>query len=336
MSKEKTILVTGGAGYIGSMAVKVLKEQGYRPVIFDNLVYGHQEFIGSTPFYEGDLASCEDLREVFQSETIDAVMHFAAYAYVGESVEDPRKYYQNNAVGAMNLLNVMLESNVKYFIFSSTCATFGNPEKVPMSEDHIQNPVNPYGFTKFIIERMLQDYEKAYGMKSCILRYFNAAGADPEGEVGEDHNPETHLIPLILDVAVGRKEAIQIYGTDYPTPDGTCIRDYIHVHDLAMAHVLALEKLQKENKSEHFNLGNGKGFSVREVIQVAEEVIGKKIPIKETERRPGDPAELVSDSQKAFQVLGWKPQYNDLRAIIETAWKFHQRRFKDQDLKSQV
>ena len=252
-------------------------------------------------------------------------MHFAAFTYVGESVEDPQKYYQNNVKNTLNLLQVMLEENVKYFVFSSTCATYGNPVEIPITESHPQNPINPYGKGKLMVETVLKDYSDAYRLKYASLRYFNAAGADPEGEVGELHDPETHLIPLILDVAAGRREDIKIFGTDYDTPDGTCIRDYIHVTDLAEAHILALEYLQNGGESDFFNLGNGNGFSVKEVIETAEEITGKDIKAAEAERRAGDPPILVGSSTKAKETLNWNPKYDELSKIIETAWNWHKK-----------
>jgi len=254
-------------------------------------------------------------------------MHFAAFTNVGESVEDPQKYYLNNLRNTLNLLQVMLEEEVKYFVFSSTCATYGNPEEIPITESHPQNPINPYGKAKLMVEQVLADYTRAYDLNYVSLRYFNAAGADPDVEIGELHEPETHLIPLILDAATDRRGNIQIFGTDYPTPDGTCIRDYIHVMDLADAHIKALEYLQSGGESEVFNLGNGQGFSVREVIETARKVTGRKIEVEEVDRRPGDPPVLVGSSDKAREILDWNPQYHDLSLIIETAWKWHQKRF---------
>ena len=263
------ILIVGGAGYIGSHLNKEISKKGIKTVIFDNLSYGHRDFVKWGTFEKGDLGNIEDIRSVFRKYPIEAVMHFAAFTYVGESVEDPQKYYLNNVKNTLNLLQVMLEENVKYFVFSSTCATYGNPVEIPITENHPQNPINPYGKGKLIVETVLKDYSDAYGLKYASLRYFNAAGADPDGDVGELHDPETHLIPLILDVAAGKREDIKIFGTDYDTPDGTCIRDYIHVTDLAEAHILALEYLQNGGKSDFFNLGNGNGFSVKEVIETA-------------------------------------------------------------------
>ncbi|MGQ9806511.1 MAG: UDP-glucose 4-epimerase GalE [Chlorobiales bacterium] len=321
------VLVTGGAGYIGAHAVRELKKAGYEVVVFDNLIYGHRELAQGARLIIGELENVALLREVFAEHQFDAVMHFAAFAYVGESVENPAKYYRNNVVATLNLLDVMREAKVNRVIFSSTCATYGEPKDIPIAESHPQNPINPYGASKLMVERILQDYSTAYGLKYVALRYFNAAGADESGEIGEDHNPETHLIPLVLDAALGRRKHITIYGTDYNTPDGTCIRDYIHVTDLANAHVLGLKYLEKGGASDVFNLGNGNGFSVREVIETAGRITGRKIPFVESARRSGDPAKLIGSAEKAKRVLGWKPKFNQLETIIATAWKWHQKRF---------
>ncbi|MDI6724353.1 MAG: UDP-glucose 4-epimerase GalE [Methanobacterium sp.] len=319
------ILIVGGAGYIGSHLNKEISKQGYETVVFDNLSYGHEKFVKWGNFELGDLSNINDIRSIFRKYPIDAVMHFAAFTYVGESVKDPQKYYLNNVKNTLNLLQVMLEENVKQFVFSSTCATYGNPVEIPITENHPQNPINPYGRGKLIVEQVLKDYSQAYGLKYASLRYFNAAGADPEGEVGELHDPETHLIPLILDVAAGKRDDIKIFGTDYNTPDGTCIRDYIHVTDLADAHILALKYLQDGGESDVFNLGNGNGFSVKEVIETARKITDKNIRAVEDERRPGDPPILVGSSDKAKKVLKWKPKYDDLDKIIETAWNWHKK-----------
>lgn len=321
------VLVTGGAGYIGAHAVRELKKEGDEVVVFDNLVYGHRELAQGARLIIGELENVALLREVFAEHQFDAVMHFAAFAYVGESVENPAKYYRNNVVATLNLLDAMREAKVNRVIFSSTCATYGEPKEVPIAESHPQNPINPYGASKVMVERILHDYSVAYGLKYVALRYFNAAGADESGEIGEDHNPETHLIPLVLDAALGKRKHISIYGTDYNTPDGTCIRDYIHVTDLANAHVLGLKYLEKGGASDVFNLGNGNGFSVREVIETAGRITGRKIPFVESARRSGDPAKLIGSAEKATQVLGWKPKFNQLETIIATAWKWHQKRF---------
>lgn len=328
-SQPKTILVTGGAGYIGSHAVWALKQAGYQVLILDNLVYGHQDLVDTvlnTDLIVGSTLDKGLLKTVFADHDIHAVMHFSAYAYVGESVTNPSKYYENNVLGTLSLLDAMVEANVKTFVFSSTCATYGMPQELPIPEHHPQDPINPYGATKLMVERILTDYDKAYDLKSVCFRYFNAAGAHPEGILGEDHNPETHLIPLVLQTALGQREAIYVFGTDYPTQDGTCVRDYIHVCDLADAHILGLEYLLKGGESAKFNLGNGNGFSVREVIEAAGRVTGKPIPVIEAERRPGDPPALVGGSQRARELLGWNPQYSDIDTILTHAWQWHQQR----------
>ncbi|MBW4614668.1 MAG: UDP-glucose 4-epimerase GalE [Desmonostoc vinosum HA7617-LM4] len=328
---KPSILVTGGAGYIGSHTVLALKQAGYDVVILDNLVYGHRDLVEKILQVElvvGDTCDRALLDDLFKTHSIDAVMHFSAYAYVGESVTDPAKYYHNNVVGTLTLLEAMLEASVKKFVFSSTCATYGVPQFVPIPEDHPQNPINPYGASKLMVERILADFDPAYDFKSVRFRYFNAAGADPSGLLGEDHNPETHLIPLVLLTALGKRESIAIFGTDYPTPDGTCIRDYIHVSDLADAHVLGLEYLLKGGNSEIFNLGNGNGFSVKEVIVAVEQVTGKVIPVQERDRRPGDPPTLIGSGEKARTILGWQPQYPNIKDIVAHAWQWHQQRHK--------
>jgi UDP-glucose 4-epimerase len=332
MSQTKpTILVTGGAGYIGSHAVQALQKSGYDVVILDNLVYGHRDIVENALKVElvvGDTGDRTLLDNLFSSRDIAAVMHFAAYAYVGESVTDPAKYYRNNVVGTLTLLEAMVAANVKKFVFSSTCATYGVPQIIPIPEDHPQDPINPYGATKLMVERILADFDEAYNFKSVSFRYFNAAGADPNGLLGEDHNPETHLLPLVLMTALGKRESVSIFGTDYPTPDGTCIRDYIHVCDLADAHVLGLEYLLKGGDSDIFNLGNGSGFSVKEAIDAAREITGKEIKAVECDRRPGDPPMLVGSSEKARKILGWQPQYGDIKNIISHAWNWHQSRHR--------
>lgn len=316
----KNILVVGGAGYIGSHTVRHLQDQGYQCIVFDNLVYGHRESIEVEHFVKGDLADKSSIQQVFDQYSIDAVVHFAAYAYVGESVTAPQKYYFNNVVGTLNLLQVMLENNVKNIVFSSTCATYGEPQYTPIDEDHPQQPINPYGATKLMIERVLADYHKAYGLKYIALRYFNAAGASADGKIGESHAPETHLIPLVLKAIKGENPNIKVFGTDYDTDDGTCIRDYIHVEDLASAHRLALENLN--NYQGYLNLGTGVGTSVKEVIEAAELVSGKKCPVEYADRRAGDPAKLYAANAKAVKVLGWMPQYMHIRDIIQTAWNW--------------
>lgn len=326
---KPTILVTGGAGYIGSHAVQALQKAGYGIIVLDNLVYGHREIIEKTLQVElivGDISDRAFLDDLFARYPIAAVMHFAAYIFVGESVTNPAMYYRNNVMGTLTLLEAMVAANVKHIVFSSTCATYGIPQFMPLTEDHPQNPINPYGNTKLMVEKILADFDTAYGLKSVCFRYFNAAGADPQGRLGEDHNPETHLIPLVLLTALGQREAISIFGTDYSTPDGTCIRDYIHVVDLADAHILGLEYLLKGGESNAFNLGNGNGFSVREVIETAKIVTGKFIKVVEREPRPGDSPILVGSSEKAQKILGWQPQYCDLKDIISHAWNWHQRR----------
>lgn len=320
------ILIVGGAGYIGSHVNKALNLQGYETVVLDNLSYGHKDFVKWGVFEEVDIGNLQEIRRVFKKYSIDAVLHFAAFTYVGESVENPQKYYLNNLRNTLNLLQVMMEENVKYFVFSSTCATYGIPQQIPITEDHPQNPISPYGKGKYMVEQILADYSRAYGLMYVSLRYFNAAGADPDAEIGELHQPETHLIPLILDVAAKERDYIEVFGTDYPTPDGTCIRDYIHVLDLADAHIKALEYLQNGGGSDAFNLGNGQGFSVREVIKTAQKVTKEEIKVKEEERRPGDPPVLVGSSSKAQEILGWKPKYHELSKIIETAWKWRKKR----------
>jgi UDP-glucose 4-epimerase len=324
-----TILVTGGAGYIGSHAVLALKQAGYKVVIFDNLEYGHQELVErvlQTELIIGDTRDRATLDRVFANHKIDAVMHFAAYIAVGESVAKPAMYYQNNVVGTLNLLEAAIAADVKNFVFSSTSAVYGIPKSTPIVEDHPFAPISPYATSKLMVENILSDFDVAYGLRSVRFRYFNAAGADPSGKLGEDHSPETHLIPLILLTALGQREHISVYGTDYPTPDGTCIRDYIHVSDLAAAHVLGLEYLLKGGESQVFNLGNGSGFSVKEVIETAKKVTGKDIPVVYGDRRAGDPSILVGSSDRARAVLGWQPQYPNLEDIITHAWQWHQLR----------
>ena len=320
-----SILIVGGAGYIGSHTAKLVAQTGQRPVVFDNLVYGHRAAVKWGPFVEGDLADAALIDRVLKEHKITAAIHFAAYAYVGESVTNPRKYFRNNVVNTLNLLDALVDNGVRDIVFSSTCATYGEPIKVPIAEDHPQRPVNPYGETKLAVEKMLHWYQQAYGLRFAALRYFNAAGADPEGDSGEDHDPETHLIPLAIDAALGRRGALDIYGTDYPTPDGTAIRDYIHVVDLADAHLLALDRLQKGVERLQLNLGTGTGSSVREVIAAVEKATGRKVPVREVGRRAGDPPALVADSTLAAQVLGWKPKLSQIDTIVEHACRWHQR-----------
>lgn len=321
----KNILVIGGAGYIGSHMVRMLAKQGYSPVVFDNLSKGHREAVANYPFELGDLGDKARLTEVFKKYGIEAVMHFAAFAEVGESVKEPSKYYHNNVAKVLDLLDALVENDIKYFVFSSTAATFGEPIRPKIDESHPQNPINPYGNTKLMVEKILADFDTAYGLKATALRYFNASGADDSGEIGESHNPETHLIPIVLQAAAGKRVSIKMFGTDYPTPDGTCVRDYVHVNDLARAHILALEKMFKDNVSERFNLGSGNGFSVAEIVKEAKRITGIDFTVEKAPRRDGDPAVLVADSAKAERILGWKPQYN-LTRIIETAWNWEQHR----------
>ncbi len=316
------ILVTGGAGYIGSHTVRLLLERGHDVWVYDSLVFGHKKAVPEDRLIVGDLAETARLDHALLMHRIEAVIHFAAFAYVGESVQDPGKYYQNNVVNTLGLLECMRRNKVNRIVFSSTCATYGTPEQVPITEGEKQAPINPYGRGKLVVEWALADYARAYGLGYAALRYFNAAGARPDGSLGEDHDPETHLIPLVLQAVLGRRPHIEVFGTDYPTPDGTCIRDYIHVDDLAEAHLLALEKLAP-GQGLHYNVGTGRSYSVREVIRAAEEVTGKPVPVKEGPRRAGDPPALVAASDKIQRELGWKPRYTELRPIIETAWNWH-------------
>jgi UDP-arabinose 4-epimerase len=320
----QSVFVTGGAGYIGSHACKVLARAGYEPVVFDNLSRGHREAVRWGPLVEGDLADREELVAALREHRVSAVMHFAAYAYVGESVADPALYYRNNLAGTLSLLEAMREVGVDKLVFSSTCATYGHPDRIPIRETAQQLPVNPYGETKLAIERALYWYGEAYRLRSISLRYFNAAGADPEGEIGELHEPETHLVPLVLQTALGQRSHIDIYGTDYPTADGTAIRDYIHVEDLAEAHLQALEYLYAGRDSAALNLGTGRGHSVREVIAAAEAASGRAIQWRDAARRPGDPPVLVADPTLAGEKLGWRAHRSDLATIIRTAFAWHE------------
>lgn len=315
------VLVVGGAGYIGSHMVKILGNLNYSVTTLDDLTSGHRDAVVCGDFVQGSIADSALVNNLL-SRKFDAVFHFASSIQVAESVQFPDKYYQNNVANTINLLNCMIANNVKKIIFSSTAATFGEPQYTPIDERHPQNPINPYGRTKLIVEQALSDYDKAYGLQSVSLRYFNAAGADPEGHLGERHNPETHLIPLVLQAASGRREHIKVYGRDYETPDGTCIRDYIHVNDLGSAHRLALESLMEGKGSQAYNLGNGSGYSVQEIINTAEHVTGRKISIINTSRRIGDPAVLVADSTLARNNLGWSPKFSELDTIIAHAWKW--------------
>lgn len=320
------ILVTGVAGYIGSHVVKVLGEKGFEVLVVDNLSKGHKEAVLYGKLVVADLQDKATLDVIFEEFKPDAVMHFAAFIEVAESVKEPLKYYKNNTLNTINLLEVMIKNNVNRFIFFSTAAVYGNPEKIPIPETEPIKPVNPYGQSKAFVEKILQDFDRSYGLKYVSLRYFNAAGADPEGHIGESHNPETHLIPLILKTAKGEKESIKIFGTDYNTFDGTCIRDYIHVDDLAEAHILALEYLLDGGSSEVFNCGYGHGYSVKEVIDTAKKVTGVDFKVEEVERRPGYPAVLVADSSKLRKTLSWKPKFDDLKYIVQTAWNWERNR----------
>lgn len=320
------ILITGGAGYIGSHTAKALKRKGYFTVVYDNLSSGHEYAAKGDIFIKGDIFDSNLLADTIKKYDIDAVIHFAAYSLVGESMANPKKYYTNNVQGTLNLLNTMLENNINKIVFSSTAAVYGEPKNIPITEDCPKDPTNVYGKTKLMIENMLEDYSKAYALKYIALRYFNACGADPQGDIGEDHNPETHLIPLVLQTCADKRESIKIFGQDYPTKDGTCIRDYIHVNDLASAHVLALEALHKGHKSDVYNLGNGNGFSVAEIIDNAEKVTGIEIKKEFAERRSGDPAILIASPDKIKKDLGWNPMYKDISKIIQTAWNWHKNR----------
>lgn len=322
------ILVAGGAGYIGSHTVKELIQEGFDVVIFDNFSTGKKELILGGEVVIGDLMDKKSIKKVFNSKNIGAVLHFASLIQVGESYLNPQKYYAHNLISSLNLLETMLESGVKNFIFSSSAAVYGIPHKIPISESHPLNPFNPYGQTKFFVENILQDYEKAYGLKFISLRYFNAAGADPEGRLGEMHDPETHLIPNILLFLLGKKKSFDLYGSDFATPDGTAIRDYIHVTDLAKAHVLALKKILASPQSEFINLGANKGYSVLEVIKKTEEITGRKVPYKKRPRRKGDVPVLLASKEKAEKILGWKLRYSSLETIIDTAWSWHSKTVK--------
>jgi UDP-glucose 4-epimerase len=319
------VLVVGGAGYIGSHMVKHLLRQGCDVVTFDNLSTGYRDAVLGGEFMLGDLADQTALEPLFNTQRFDGVMHFASFIQVGESVKEPAKYYENNVTNTLNLLNAMVKHNVKRFIFSSTAAVYGEPQYVPIDEAHPKAPITPYGKTKWMVEQILEDYDRAYGLKSIALRYFNAAGADPDGQLGERHEPETHLIPLVLQATSGRRPHISVYGRDYDTPDGTCIRDYIHVTDLCDAHWLALQKLLSGSYSAAYNLGNGQGFSVQQVIDSARHISGREIPVRHAQRREGDPARLIADSSKARMELGWQPRLHNLDTIITHAWTWEQK-----------
>ena len=334
-----SILVTGGAGYIGSHTCKALHSAGYTPVTFDNLVYGHRRAVKWGPFIQGDLADRALLQRVISEHCVTAVVHFAAYAYVGESMQQPGKYFANNVANTVNLLDAMESEGIRHMVFSSTCATYGLPERIPIDEQHPQKPVNPYGESKLFIERALNWYEVAHGMTWAALRYFNAAGASADGEIGEDHDPETHLIPLLIQAALGMRPHVEVFGTDYPTADGTAIRDYIHVTDLAEAHVKALDHLLGGGDSLALNLGTGRGYSVREVIASVERVSDRTVPTRNAPRRPGDPPELVANAEQAGRQLGWQPAHSSLENITRTAWAWHRGRQEmpaEADLKSTV
>jgi UDP-glucose 4-epimerase len=317
------ILVAGGAGYIGGQVNIDLNRRGHQTVVLDSLITGHRAAVTAGKFIPGDISDPVLVKKILKEEQIEAVMHFAAHSLVGESVAEPAKYFRNNIGGGQSLLDAMIACNVKMIVFSSTAAVYGEPERIPITEDHPKNPTNPYGFSKLTTEGIMRAYDRAYGLRFIALRYFNAAGADLKGDMGEDHQPESHLIPIVLQTALGQREYLELYGTDYSTSDGTCIRDYIHVVDLSRAHLLALEALQRGAKSNVYNLGNGLGYSNRQVIETAERVTGKRIPVKEGPRRPGDPAVLVASSDRIQKELGWNPQYPQLETIIEHAWNWH-------------
>lgn len=321
----KSVLVAGGAGYIGSHTVKELRRAGFRPVVFDNLSGGHRDAVGGAELVEGDLRDAAAIGRVLKSGDFEAVLHFASLIQVGESTTHPRKYYLQNLLAALNLLEATLDAGVRAFIFSSSAAVYGVPRETPLREDHPVDPINPYGRTKAMVEHVLRDYDRAYGLRYVSLRYFNAAGADPEGELGERHDPETHLIPNVLRAVSGHGPTLGVFGTDFPTPDGTAVRDYIHVTDLAAAHVLALRHLLGGGQSEIINLGTNRGYSVREVVAAAEKITGRPVPWEEKPRREGDPPVLLASKEKAERVLGWKLHYSDLGTILETAWTWHRR-----------
>ena len=324
-STSQTVLVTGGAGYIGSHTCKALARAGYRPVTYDSLVHGHASAVKWGPLEQGDICDRARLDAVIAAYNPVAVLHFAAFAYVGESVTDPGKYIRNNVCGSLTLLEAMRDHQISSIVFSSTCATYGTPDALPIHEDTPQRPINPYGATKLYVERMLSDFGNAHALRSIALRYFNAAGADPDNEIGESHDPETHLIPLVLDAASGRRTNVTVLGTDYDTPDGTCVRDFIHVTDLADAHVKALQRLAGGGASSAYNLGIGQGHSVRDVIDAVERTTARKVPVAYGPRRAGDPATLVSAAAKAREALGWQPRITSLDEIVATAWSWHQK-----------
>ncbi|NQT79862.1 MAG: UDP-glucose 4-epimerase GalE [Candidatus Aminicenantes bacterium] len=323
------ILVAGGAGYIGSHTVKGLIQEGFEVTVFDNFSTGRKELLIGGELVEGNLMDKKSIKNALMSKNIKAVLHFASLIQVGESYENPKKYYTHNLISSLNLLDAMLEAGIKNFVFSSSAAVYGVPQQIPIPESHALNPFNPYGQTKYFIEKILQDYERAYGLKFISLRYFNAAGADSEGRLGELHNPETHLIPNILLFLLGKKENFDLFGTDFPTKDGTAVRDYVHVTDLAQAHVLALKEILTSSKSEFINLGANKGYSVLEVIKKTEEITGKKVQYREKPRREGDVPVLLASKEKAEQILGWELCFSSIETIIETAWNWHKKNLKD-------
>lgn len=320
------ILVVGGAGYIGSHMLKLLREEGEAHLVFDNLEQGHEEALQGSPLFRGDLRNPEDLKRVFaENPGIDLVMHFAAYISVGDSVREPSRYFQNNTTAVIGLLDAMREAGISKFVFSSTAAIFGEPKYVPIDEDHPKSPESPYGDTKLMVERILSAFDTAYDLKAVCLRYFNAAGADPDGVIGEDHQPETHLIPVAILAAMGKAPGLKLFGTDYDTPDGTCVRDYIHVLDLAQAHLLAVRHLRAGGDSRRYNLGNGQGFSVRQVIDAVQKVTELTVPYEEAPRRPGDPARLIAASDRIRAEWGWNPAYPELETIVGHAWNWHRK-----------
>lgn len=319
------ILVVGGAGYIGSHMVKMLLDSQYSVTTFDNLSSGHMDAVIGGDFIEGDLANSKELKKVFEGNAFDCVMHFASHIQVGESIQNPMKYYENNLINTLNLINQIIESNIKYFIFSSSAAVYGVPDSVPIIEEHNKNPINPYGNSKLMVENILTDFNVAYGLNFISLRYFNAAGCDPDGLLGERHDPETHLIPLVLQAASGKRKNIQVFGTDYDTSDGTCVRDYIHVCDLCEAHIKSMQYIMNGGKSQSINLGNGSGFSVKQIIETAKKVTKRDFEVVFKGRRAGDPSSLVADSSKARELLNWKPKYANLEEIIAHAWNFEEK-----------
>lgn len=323
VSHSKYILVTGGAGYIGSHTCKMLKSRGYEPVTFDNLSNGHKHAVKWGPLVEGDLKDIHAVRAVFDHYKFSAVIHFASFIEVGESVQTPEKYYANNVIGSLNLLNVMKEYQVHDLVFSSSCAVYGSPEIVPITEDTPQHPINPYGHSKMMVEQILQDFSVAHDLRYVSCRYFNACGSDPDLEIGEEHDPETHIIPIALMSAAGKRDSFKIYGTDYSTEDGTCVRDYIHVHDLANAHIAALEYLERGGQNDAFNLGTGRGYSVKQILEKVKEITGRSLHIEEQSRRPGDPPTLIAETKKVKTILNFQPEMSDLDTIIQTAWNFY-------------